>query len=51
MMFNHIQTLMKKEERKDTSIKILNGSRIIVSDEQEVIKEVGRFWGKLFCTN
>ena len=35
---------------KYTSIKILNGSGITVKDEQEVVKEVKRFWGKLFCT-
>ena len=42
-MLNHIKMLMRKQEQKYTSIKIL-------SDEQEVIKEVERFWGKLFCT-
>ena len=46
-MFNHIQRLMRKQERKDTSIKVLNGSGITVSDEQEMV----RFWDKLFCTN
>ena len=50
-MFNHIKRLMRKQERKDTSIKVLNGSGITVSDEQEVIKEVDIFWGKLFGTN
>ena len=24
---------------------------ITVNDEQEVVKEVERFWGNLFCTN
>ena len=38
-MFNHINRLMRKQEQKDTSIKILNGSEIILSDEQEVVKE------------
>ena len=33
------------------SIKILNGSGITVNDEQEVVKEVDRFWGNLFFTN
>ena len=36
---------MGKQEQKDTSIKILNGSGITVSDEQEVVKEVERFLG------
>ena len=36
---------------KDTSIKILNGSGITVNDEEEVVKEVERFWDNLFCTN
>ena len=30
---------------------ILNGSGITVNDEQEVVKEVERFWGNLFCKN
>ena len=42
---------MRKQEQKDTSIKFLNGSGITVNDEQEVVKEVERFWGNLFCTN
>ena len=42
---------MREKEQKDTSIKILNGSGITVNDEQEVVKEVERFWGNLFCTN
>ena len=50
-MFNHIKRLMRKQEQRDTSIKFLNGSEIIVRDEQEVVKEVERFWGNLFCTN
>ena len=50
-MFNHIKRLMRKQEQRDTSIKFLNDSGIIVSDEQEVVKEVERFWGNLFCTN
>ena len=50
-MFNHIKRLMRKHEQKDTSVEILNGSGITVNDEQEVIKEVERFWGNLFCTN
>ena len=50
-MFNHIKRLMRKQARKDKSIKVLNGSRITVSDEQEVVKEVERFCGKLFYTN
>ena len=33
------------------SSKILNGSGITVSEEQEVVKEVKGFLGKLFCTN
>ena len=51
MMFNHIKRLTMKQEQKDTSIKILNGSGITVNDKQEVVKEVERFWGNLFCTN
>ena len=47
-MFNHIKRLMRKQEQKDTSIKILNSSGITVNDEQEVVKEVERFWGNLF---
>ena len=50
-MFNHIKRLIRKQEQKDTSIKFLNGSGITVNDEQEVVKEVERFWGNLFCTN
>ena len=50
-MFNHIKRLMRKREQRDTSIKFLNGSGIIVNDEQEVVKEVEKFWGNLFCTN
>ena len=51
MMFNHIKRLMRKQELKDTSINILNGSGITVNNEQEVVKAVGRFCGNLFCTN
>ena len=40
-----------KQEQKDTSVKILNGSGMTLSDKQEVAKEVEIFWGKLFCTN
>ena len=32
-MFNPIKKLMRKQERKDTSIMVLNGSGITVSDE------------------
>ena len=32
-MLNHIKRLMKKQEQKDTSIKILNGIGITVNDE------------------
>ena len=46
-MFNHIKKLMRKQEQKDTRVKILNGSRVTVNDEQEVVKEVVRFWGNL----
>ena len=46
-----MKRLMRKQEQKDTSIKISNDNRITVSDEQEVLKEVERFWGKLFSTN
>ena len=45
-MFNHIKKLMRKQEQKDTSIKILNSSGITVNDEQEVVKEVERFLGQ-----
>ena len=48
-MFNHIKRLMRKQEQKDTSIKILNGSGITVNDEQEVVKEVEILWK--FYTN
>ena len=47
-MFNHIKRLMRKHEQKDTRIKIVSGSEITVSDEQEVVKEVERFWGNFF---
>ena len=40
---------MRKQEQKDMSIKILNGSGITVNDEQEVIKGVEIFWGNLFA--
>ena len=50
-MFNYINRLMRKQEQKDTSIIISNGSGITVSDEQKVVKEVERFWVKLFRTN
>ena len=43
--FYHIKRLIKKSERKDRSIKVLNGSGITVSDEQEVVKEGERLWG------
>ena len=49
-MFNHIKRLMNKK-RKHTSIKVLNSIGITVSDEQEVVKEVRRLWGKLFSIN
>ena len=42
---------MRKQEQKDTSIKILNGSGTTVNDEQVVVKEVKKFWGNLFRTN
>ena len=38
-----IKRLIRKQEQRDTSIKFLNGSGIIVNDEQEVVKEVERF--------
>ena len=38
-MFNHLNRLLRKQEQKDTSIKILNGSGIPVNDEQEVVKK------------
>ena len=50
-MFNHIKRFKRKQEQKDKSIKILNGSGVTVNYEQEVAKEVERFWGNLFCTN
>ena len=43
-MFNLINRLMRKEEQKYTSIKVLNVS-VTVSDEQEV----ERFWGHIFA--
>ena len=51
MMFKNIKMLMRKQEQKDTSIKILNGSGINVNDEQEVVKEMEGSWSNLFCTN
>ena len=39
-MLNHIKRLMRKQEQKDTTINILNGSGITVNDEQELVKEV-----------
>ena len=48
-MFNHIQRLIRKQEQKHTSIKILNGSGITVNDEQEVVKEV-EILGQVVCT-
>ena len=42
---------MRKQDQKDTSVNIFNGSGITVSDEEEVVKEVDIFCGKLFCTN
>ena len=50
-MFNHIKRVMRKQKQRDKSIKILNGSGITVNDEQEVVKEVDKLWGNLFCTN
>ena len=50
-MFNHIKRLMRKQKQNDVIIKILNGSGITVSGEQEVVKEVERFWVNLLCTN
>ena len=32
-MFNHIKRLMMKQEQKDTSVKILNGSGMTLSDK------------------
>ena len=46
-MFNHIKRFMRKQEQKDMSIKVLNGSGITLNDE----KELERFWGNLFCKN
>ena len=40
---------MRKQDQTDTSIKILNGSGTTVNDEQEVVKEVERFWGNCFA--
>ena len=45
-MFNHIKRLLRKQEQRDTSIKFLNGSGIIVNDEQEVVKESGEIPGQ-----
>ena len=42
-MFNHIKRLMRKQEQKDMSMKILNGSGITVNDEQEVREILGQF--------
>ena len=35
-MFNNIKRVMRKQEQKDTSSKILSGSGITVSNEQDV---------------
>ena len=49
-MFNHkkvnAETGAKRHEYQD-----LNGSGITGNDEQEVVKEMERFWGNLFFTN
>ena len=45
-MFNHIKRLMRKQEQRDTRIKFLNGSGIIVNDEQEVVKKSGEILGQ-----
>ena len=50
-VFNHITRLMRKQKQEDTGIKILTGSGITVKYEQEVVKEVERFWDNLFRTN
>ena len=42
---------MRTQEQTDTSINILNGSGITVNYEQEVVKEVDRLCGNLFCIN
>ena len=42
---------MRKEERKNENIKVLNDSKNIVTNEQEVKKDWKRFWGKPYCTN
>ena len=38
---------MRKQEQKDTSIKILNSSGITVNDEQEVVKKKWRDSGAI----
>ena len=43
MMLNNIKRLMRKQEQRDTSIKFLNGSGIILNAEKEMVKEVERF--------
>ena len=50
-MFNHLKRLMRKEQHMGKSIKVLNSSGITVSDEQEDVKEVDRFWGEVLCIN
>ena len=40
---------MRKQEQKYTSINILNGSGITVSDEQEVVEEVGDYGAHCFA--
>ena len=50
-MFNHVERLMRKQEQKDTNIKILHGSGLTVNDEKGVVKEMERLCGNLWCTN
>ena len=46
-IFNHIKRLMRNGERKDKSVKVLNGCGITVSDEQEVEEEVEAILGQI----
>ena len=50
-LFNHIKMLMRKQDQRDANIKVLHSSGITVSDEQEMVNEVERLCGTLYCTH
>ena len=45
-MLNHIKRLMRRQVRKDESIKVLDGSGCTVSDKQEVLSATLAQWGE-----